>query len=70
MYLPTLLLAQVINREINIFADMDKLTLVLHSTKLVATKMDLPERNKLELSSVSIVQVEQLQVHGARCHGC
>ena len=50
------------------FSDMDKLTLVLHSTKFVATKTDLPEHNKLELSSLTIVQVKQVRVHGARCH--
>ena len=31
------------------FADIDELTLLLHSTKIVATKTDLPEHNKLEL---------------------
>ena len=41
-------------------ADTNESTLVLHSTTLVAAKADLPEHNKLKLSSVSIVQVEQL----------
>ena len=48
---------------------MDELTLDLHSTKFLATKTDLPERNKLELLSVSIVQLEHVRVHRARYHG-
>ena len=43
----------------SIFADIDKLTLILHSIKLIATKTGLPE---LELSSMSIIQVKQLRV--------
>lgn len=43
---------------------MNELTIVLCITTLIATKLDLPEYNKLKLQSVSIAQNRQLWIHG------
>ena len=41
-----------VHEIVNIFAEMNELTLVLRFTTLVATKTDVPEHNKLELPNL------------------
>ena len=58
------------DREINnVLGKMCVLTVhkVLPFVILIAAEMDFPEHNKPEFTSVSIIQIRQLQVHEPTC---